>query len=234
MEYELNDQNYHLYINKYGFDMLCKSIIIQPYWFQSLTTLCIRNNHIGNKGVEFIAIYKPKFLKYLYLGNNDIDKDGAKIIADELICKSLTDLHLDANNIGDEGVKYITESLYVNKSLTRLYLGSNNIGNKGAEYIANMLKINKFLRFIDLGGNNISNVCAITESLRFNKCLDTLYLNGNNIDNMEIILINELLKINKINKEKLKKEYEELKIYILIFLLLKSWQFEFLEFLNKI
>ena len=206
-----NNRYCHNYIMKYGFDIFYKSII-KLDWFQSLTTLYLNNNHIGNKGVEFIAIYKPRFLKNLYLCSNDIDKDGAKSIANELIYKSkfLICLHLNDNNISDDGANYIIESSCINKSLIDLYLDNNNISSMGIKSIINLLK--------------------------FNKNLYSLYLNDNDINEIQKEFIYILLNNNKINKKNLKKEHKVSKIYILeaFPLLKKPWQFEFLEFFDSI
>ena len=46
--------------------------------------------------------------------------------------KSLTELNLYGNSIGDAGAVALVEALKVNKSLTRLYLNSNSISSAGA------------------------------------------------------------------------------------------------------
>jgi hypothetical protein len=43
----------------------------------------------------------------------------------------LTEIHLDENEIGAEGAKYVAEALKVNTSLTEITLFYNNIGAEG-------------------------------------------------------------------------------------------------------
>ena len=87
----------------------------------------------------------------LNLGENRIDPEGARSLADALkVNASLTTLDISNNKIADEGVKPICEALKENKTLTSLDLNARTvsggeIGPQGAKYIAEMLSVNASL-----------------------------------------------------------------------------------------
>ena len=64
----------------------------------------------------------------------------------------MSSLNLRANNIGDEGVKQLSNVL--NSQLSSLDLGANNIGDEGVKQLSNVLVNNNKLRWLYLGGND--------------------------------------------------------------------------------
>ncbi|CAF1337511.1 unnamed protein product [Adineta steineri] len=56
--------------------------------------------------------------------------------------KTLTQLCLSNNKIGDKGAQYLSEALKKNTALTTLDLSYNQIGNKGAQYLSEALQKN--------------------------------------------------------------------------------------------
>lgn len=87
------------------------------------------------------------------------------------------------NNIGDAGVKYLTECMCTMKQLTHLDLTRNNITDEGTKYLLNMFeRTNRpactTLEELDISANPISdngfrNIAKITQYIR----LKTLKLN---------------------------------------------------------
>ena len=119
----------------------------------------------------------------LDMSGNNIDDDGAKMIADSLkINHSLKALYLSSNNIGDDGAKIISDALKVNHSVESLILGSNMIGDDGVKAIADALGINHSLEKLDLRDNKIGDdgTKAITNALKDNHSVKTLNLRNNN------------------------------------------------------
>ena len=65
----------------------------------------------------------------------------------------MIEIHLSFNKIGDEGIKYLTESLKINKTLNWINLGFNKIGDKGMLYLSDGLQKNTTIINITLYGN---------------------------------------------------------------------------------
>lgn len=231
-----------LYLNDN--DININEIQFTPESFNNLIELHLDENEIGVNGAKFIAdlLILSKQLKILSLANNIIKNEGIKYIADALkINKSLICLYLDHNDIDDEGAEYIADALKINRCLTVLYIGYNDFSIKGIKFIINALYDFEFskshLTTLDLEScynRDINDNVAeyIIELLNVNKCLTRLYLNIDNIRKYETI--NKLLKNNIINKEKIKEERAEEKVYFAVLLQVLYWQFEFLEFFDEL
>jgi NLR family CARD domain-containing protein 3 len=67
----------------------------------------------------------------------------------------LEELHLDTNQIDDDGVSHLASMLAVNKSIRTLNLAANRIGDVGMAALAEMLKVNSTLTELDLSSNEI-------------------------------------------------------------------------------
>lgn len=65
--------------------------------------------------------------------------------------RSISELDLQDNKIGDEGARVLARMLKKDTVLTNLNLATNKIGSDGARAIANALKSNMKLKAIDLG-----------------------------------------------------------------------------------
>lgn len=58
------------------------------------------------------------------VGNNELEAEGARYVADGLKeNKSIVELSLGANDLGNEGASHIAEALKVNSKLVKLNLG---------------------------------------------------------------------------------------------------------------
>jgi NLR family CARD domain-containing protein 3 len=67
----------------------------------------------------------------------------------------LEELHLDTNQIDDDGVSQLAGMLAVNKSIRTVNLAANRIGDVGIAALAEMLKCNSTLTELDLSSNEI-------------------------------------------------------------------------------
>ncbi len=171
-----------------------------------LESLDLRNNYISDLGVEFLsfAIIHSN-LKTLNLESNGITADGAEHLA--FIIKNnrtLTELYLSKNHLGDRGMELLANALNDNKknrldsineemsnessiqvnpsTLQHLYLGQNDITDVGIEYLAEMLKTNRMLTWLWLSGNEIGDrgVELLAHTLaNQNLSLEWLFLNSN-------------------------------------------------------
>ncbi len=106
------------------------------------------------KAIEIDSKQIPKNLKELSLSNNSIDADGCRGLAKLLEGgdATLDELHLDGNEIDDEGMEILVGALQRNKSLTTLDLpGNDGISRRGIIMLLNLL-------------NDISSVEATLQS----------------------------------------------------------------------
>jgi hypothetical protein len=92
----------------------------------------------------------------------------------ELLCNVLksnntpiTGLNFNGHNIGDEGLKLISEALQVNTSLHSLWLADCLITNKGIDALCHALRKNIHLRLLSLELNKIDNhhAAAVVQAL---------------------------------------------------------------------
>ncbi|CAF1323433.1 unnamed protein product [Adineta steineri] len=112
--------------------------------------------------------------------------------------KTLTQLCLSNNKIGDKGAQYLSEALkkdtvrkkpftlhlsYVTQTLTTLDLSYNQIGNKGVQHLGEALKKNTTLTILQLQNNQIGAQGSqyLVEALQTNTTLTELYLSRNEI-----------------------------------------------------
>lgn len=129
-----------------------------------------------------------------------IDANEAKALAEALkINKTLTELPLVSDPIGDEGATALAEALKINKTLTKLSLYDTQIGDVGAQALAESIKNNKTLTVLAVAYNNIGAVGsqALAEALKINKTLIELDLYNNPIDAAAKKEIERQLNINK-------------------------------------
>ena len=128
---------------------------------RTLRVLSIRNNMIDVKGARFLAdaleTNKNLNLQEMYLGGNNIGDVGVKILSDALMFnKSLQCIDLSSNNITNKGAQIIAASLLVNTGLRKIWLSSNRIGGEGGEKLMCALNCNYFIEVFDVSGNKIS------------------------------------------------------------------------------
>jgi len=149
-------------------------------------------------------IFGSPNLVRLDLSCNNIDDEGAKLIADTLkVNHTLEKLYFSSNNIGVDGAKYIADALKVNYSLKTLDLSSNNIGADGAKQIADALIVNYSLESLNLHETTICDdgAKAIADALKVNYSLKTLDVSFNNIYDDGAKHIAQTFKVNHHLKE---------------------------------
>ena len=170
---------------------------------QVITYLDLRDNKISDKGVQYISDYlssKNTILKVLYLQTNKITEVGAIYISTALNTnKSLKELNLSDNLLGNRGVNNLAESLLKNSTLLLLSLNYTGIDVYCVDSIEEMLKTNKTLNSLNLYGNNLADngVYRILNSIIFNKSLRHISLGSNNFTDHALRNIKNVLKFNK-------------------------------------
>ncbi|UJR14293.1 hypothetical protein I4U23_001283 [Adineta vaga] len=150
------------------------------------TSLSLSNQQLTDSDISIVinlGIVKKKCIE-LKLGYNQITSDGIKKLADVLRTNSILErLNLFANNISDQGVYYLTQSLVSKTSkLQMLFIGQNQITDKGIEYLCDLLRTNTTITHLGLSNNEISDqgvISLATVLTKQNNTLKELYLWGN-------------------------------------------------------
>lgn len=114
-------------------DMLKRNTILQE--------LRLEMDNIGSAGCAMIfhsLAENNRSLQVLNLGDNRIDNKASKSIRECLQRQdcSILELDLHLNDLGDAGVRYISEGLCENRSLRVLDLSANGVSSRGLHYLS--------------------------------------------------------------------------------------------------
>ncbi|XP_078266269.1 NACHT, LRR and PYD domains-containing protein 3-like [Rhinoraja longicauda] len=167
---------------------------------QSIIFLDLSDNNIQDKGVSFLhkALSKDACaLKILRIGGNKLtsscSKDLTSLITES---KTLAELDLSNNRIGEEGLKQLCETLK-NEDCKLQKLGLNSIfafdfgimgtyeDDPGAENLCELLKDKKCtLQSLGLANNSftVQSCAGLISALKVNQSLKELDLSSNNLE----------------------------------------------------
>ncbi|KAF2072213.1 hypothetical protein CYY_006479, partial [Polysphondylium violaceum] len=139
-------------------------------------------------------------LKSIDMSMVNLDQDNMKEISLALSsnqCK-IQSLNLESNSFGDEGIKYLIDSIESNTSLTNLDLQCCESYN-GLEYIGKLISKNKTIKNLDWSYNESSYSCVInlSDGLRVNNTIEKLSLRGCHVEGWGALSIGDTLKINQ-------------------------------------
>jgi len=138
-------------------------------------------------------------LTELDLSYKNIGDDGVKSISDALRKNtSLITLYLTKNDIGDDGVKSLSNTLHENTTLTELILDYNKIGDDGVKSLSAALRASTSLTALNLVKNMIRDEGAksLSDALRTNTSLTILYLDNNKIRDEGAKSFSDILRTN--------------------------------------
>ncbi len=109
------------------------------------------------------ALAGNRSLLELHISENRLGDEGAEAISSALLGSGhpLTSLHLDQNNIGPRGAKAMGTALLRNDVLEKLAIIRNRIGDSGIESISAALLRNRSLSSLVLEDNEIADTGAI-------------------------------------------------------------------------
>ena len=147
---------------------LCKQVVGPPHIAKLMESLkhnthiehfLLGNNIIGLNGAtaisDFLQNEHVPQIKTWYIAGNDIDSEGARLIANALVNDQVCEaLWLKRNPIG-EGAKYLAEMLEVNNKIKILDLDNTAILDEGVAYIMKALTNNTTLRHLYLDANGL-------------------------------------------------------------------------------
>ncbi|CAF3348954.1 unnamed protein product [Rotaria sp. Silwood2] len=195
---------------------------------ETLKSLNLRSNQIGNQGAQYLAtgLRSNKTLKTLDLYKNRIGDEGAQALADALITNTTCNsLNLDSNlttycvtvgaavkirsnqtlslykhPIKERDIQYLANALRNSMTLTTLDLYKNGLGDNGAKYLADVLEHNTTLIQLHVRWNQIGEVGAhyLANALRNNKQLISLDLWRNEIQDKGADHLADALRYNTV------------------------------------
>ena len=121
----------------------------------------LKKNEMGLAGIKALeeCLTNSKTLKELNLSGNNIGDEGLSIVVRALkakACKNLTKFCVSSNKITSAGCKATCEFIEACSMLEELQLANNDIDNVGAAYLIKVLKDKTRLSEIDIDNNKIS------------------------------------------------------------------------------
>lgn len=191
-------------LNDRSIPSLCKLARAQPS--ASLSILHLENTQMSGKNllVLICALKYNTGIKELYLGDNGLQPtDGSHIcqLITSNTCLQLLDLR--NNNIGDSGLRHISEGLKnretIEKSaLMAMVLWNNNISGASMESLGEALAENTKIETLNIGSNNLSveGIARLKPALVSNSHLHRLGLQNTGINCEGAIILAECIADN--------------------------------------
>ncbi|XP_078060238.1 NACHT, LRR and PYD domains-containing protein 3-like [Mustelus asterias] len=153
---------------------------------RSLIDLYLGDNKLGDSGVKLlsVALRNPDCkIQKLHLHGNDLTDSCAEDLASALSTnRSLIDLDLSGNNLGDSGVKLLSVALRnPDCKIQKLHLYRNALTDSCAEDLASALSTKQSLRILFLGLNSFTDqsVPALRRLILTCSSLEEIWLRGN-------------------------------------------------------
>ena len=194
-----NLRNLHLDHNNLqseGFNILLRALRSSHIEYLNCTACGIESIEIDNEHI-------PNHLERLFLDENNIKGDGCRRLAELLQRRdsSQTELHLNCNELNNEGVEILADALRSNTSLTTLELKYNEIGDDGVTALADVLRSNATLIDLELRGNHdiskrgkvlllklVNDVSSIKSTLQSNNTLESLDVSDEDEDEIQQLI----------------------------------------------
>ena len=143
-------------------------------------------------------IVRNTLIERLSLSNNNLNDDGVMKIAQSL-CKhsKLKSFNLRCNNITEKSAEALASIISSNTGLEELYLG-NNLLQLGVIKISTALKNISSLKVLDLNNNNIPDQVSdeLAAAIRANNSLEKLWLSNNHLGLSTVMIVNALKKLS--------------------------------------
>ncbi|XP_078057451.1 NACHT, LRR and PYD domains-containing protein 3-like [Mustelus asterias] len=165
------------HLDLWGCDILCEGFQRLGPILHKCQELSLGLNKVGDSGVKLLstALRNPecKIQKLDLHGNNLTDSCAEDLASSLSTNRSLIDLNLDENKLGDSGVKLLSVALRnPDCKIQKLDLNFNGLTDSCAEDLASALSTNRSLIDLNLGGNKLgdSGVKLLFVALRNPEC----------------------------------------------------------------
>ena len=190
------------------------AILLALSKISSLQILDLSSNQLNEEVSELLAsvILNNKFLKCLYLGNNNIGQGMMEIAKALQQITFLELINLSSNNIPREVCHEIALAIEVNINLKKVYLHNNILGSSIIDILNALCKIST-LKVLGLDDNLMPQETGETLAsiITQNTGLEELHLNNNNlgIGSVEIAkALQEITSLKSLDLGKNKVPYE--------------------------
>ena len=143
------------------------------------------------------VITHNKLMERLLLSDNNLNDDGVIGIAQSLReCCKLKCINLQSNKVTERAAEALAHVISSNTGLEELYLGNNQL-QLGVIKIATALNIISSLKILDLQHNNIPEQVAgnLAGAISANTSLEKLWLSGNHLGSSLVVVVNALKEI---------------------------------------
>ena len=144
------------------------------------------------------VISRNKTIKDLIFYNNNLKDDGVMKLTQSL-CKhnKLKCINLQSNNLTEKAAEALASVISSNPGLQKLYLGNNHL-HLGVIKIAAALENISSLKFLDLQNNNIPDEAAnaLAAAIKSNTSLEKLWLSGNHLGSSTVVVVNALKRVS--------------------------------------
>lgn len=111
---------------------------------------------------------------------------------------NLREVHIDSNNFGPNGVRWLSQAIAVNTGLRELSMRWNTIRTAEAKVLADAIKVNKGIKVLKVHGNLFGDggASAFAEALLTNNVLEVIMLGSNNIGDAGAALLAASMEVN--------------------------------------
>lgn len=170
-------------------DLDMKMIIQQGLVGKQCKILNLMATTITQYGLSILAdaLRDNKFLQQLNISNTDISDSGILELSSTMNMSVLQQVDLTGTNISDEGAQYLAKMLDSNTTLLELLISENQIGDNGVKTLANsLMHNNRSLQVLNLSANqNIGDesINSLTNMMKSNSTLKKLDLRHTGLSN---------------------------------------------------
>ena len=212
----------YLYGNNLGVGTLKVAKALQH--ITTLRILGLGNNNIQPEACNELAmaIKSNKYLKKLWLNDNNLHSSVNIILKSLTTITTLTVLNLNNNQIPQEADELLASVIMCNTGLEELCLDGNNLG-VGTLKIAQALQHITTLRMLSLDNNNIPHEACneLAMAIKSNKQLKKLWLNNNNLHSSVNIILKSLttittLTVLNLNNNQITQEANEVLVSVIM------------------
>ncbi|XP_059815423.1 NACHT, LRR and PYD domains-containing protein 3-like [Hypanus sabinus] len=156
-------------------------------------------NHLTSSAEDLVsAVGRNRSLTELNLGENNLGDSGARLLADVLgnpACK-IQMLWLGGVGLTVTGAEHLASALGANRSLTELYLGANKLGDSGARLVCEALRNPECkIQKLWLWSNGLTDSCVqdLTSALCDVSSLTDLELGSNSLTDRSLSALRRLI-----------------------------------------